>query len=122
VTLAFVVGLASAAGAVSRYLIDALVQAQHDRDFPWGIFVVNVSGSLLLGLVTGLGLHHGLAGTVVTVVGVGFAGGYTTWSTYIWDSLSLVGSGDRPAAAVNLLGSLGACLAAAAAGFGLALL
>jgi len=122
VILAAAVAAAAAAGAVCRYLLDAVVQAQHERDFPWGIFVVNVSGSLLLGLVTGLGTHHGLAGTVASVVGIGFAGGYTTWSTYIWDSLSLVTSGERSAAVLNLLGSLGACLAAAAAGFGLALL
>lgn len=121
-TLALGVGIAAAAGAVSRYLLDLFVAHLHERTFPWGTFVVNVSGCLALGLVIGLGLHHGLSAGTTTVAGVGFLGGYTTWSTYMWESLALSESGAYGQAALNLAGSIAAGLAAAAAGFGLALL
>ena len=120
--LALAVGVAAAAGAVCRYLLDQVIQHQHDQSLPWGTFTINVTGSLLLGLSTGLAVHHGLPADPTTVVGVGFAGGYTTWSTYIWESLSLAEGGALGAAALNLAGSLVAGLAAAAAGFALALL
>jgi CrcB protein len=67
VILAVAVGLAAALGAVCRYALDLVIQHRHDSILPWGTFTINASGSLLLGLVTGLGLHHGLphAATVV---------------------------------------------------------
>lgn len=120
--LAVVVGLAASTGAACRYLLDQVVQHQHDQSFPWGTFVINVSGSLFLGLVTGLALHHGLSADVVTVAGVGFLGGYTTWSTYVWESLALAESGALVQAAANVAGSLALGCVVAAAGFGLALL
>ncbi|MGN6331922.1 MAG: fluoride efflux transporter FluC [Motilibacteraceae bacterium] len=120
--LAVGVGLAAALGAVCRYVLDQVVQHQHDQEFPWGTFVINVTGSLLLGLLTGLALHHGFPAAPTTVIGVGFAGGYTTWSTYVWESLALAESGSVRLAATNVLGSLAAGLLAAGAGFGLAVL
>lgn len=120
--LTLAVGLAAALGAVCRYLLDQIVQHQHDQTFPWGTFVINVTGSLLLGVVTGLSIHHGLPKVPTTVIGVGFAGGYTTWSTYMWESIALAETGARLQAGVNIVGSLVVGLAAAAAGFGLALL
>lgn len=121
-TLTILVGLAAAAGAVCRYLLDQLIQHQHDQTFPWGTLTINVTGSFLLGLVTGLALHHGLGTATTTVVGVGFAGGYTTWSTYVWESLALAESGSFGAASLNVLASLALGLGAAAAGFAAALL
>jgi CrcB protein len=122
VILALLVGLAAALGAVCRYVLDLLVQHRHDQAFPWGTFVINVSGSLLLGLVTGWSLHAGLPRVPTTVLGVGLLGGYTTWSTYLWETFALAESGDRGQAALNLVGSLAAGLVAAAAGLGLAAL
>ena len=120
--LAVAVGLAAAAGAVCRYLLDQFVQHRHGHAFPWGTFVINVTGSLLLGLVTGLAVHHGLPAAVTTVAGAGFISSYSTWSTYVWESLALAETGTLARAAANLLGSLAAGFAAAAAGFALALL
>jgi CrcB protein len=120
VILLLAVAGAAGLGAVCRYLLDRLVQHQHDQAFPWGTFVINVSGSLLLGLTTGLVSSHGLPAGPAAVVGAGFLGGYTTWSTYLWESLSLAGTGAQGRAALNLLGSLAAGLLAAAAGLGLA--
>lgn len=121
-TLAVAVGLAASLGAVCRYLLDQLVQHQHDQTFPWGTFVINISGSLLLGVITGLAIHHGLPKWPTVVVGVGFAGGYTTWSTYVWESIALAETDALAEAFTNIAGSLIAGLAAAAAGLGLAIL
>jgi CrcB protein len=92
---------------------------------PYGTFVVNMTGSLFLGLVAGLAAHHGLPGRAHLVLGTGFAGGYTTLSTWAWESVALTlgGNGGSVArAALYVVGSLAAGLAAAAAGLGLALL
>lgn len=120
--LAAVVGIAAAVGAVSRYLVDREVLRHHESALPWGTFVINVSGSLLLGLLTGLGLHHGASQNAVTVGGVGLLGGYTTWSTYVWESFALTEQHSLGAAVTNVAGSITVGLAAAAAGLGLALL
>jgi fluoride exporter len=121
-TLALAVSVAAAVGAALRYLVDQVVQHQHDQTFPWGTFVINISGSLLLGLLTGLALHQELPAAVTTVLGVGLLGGYTTWSTYLWESLALAETGTIGQAALNVVGSLAAGFAAAGAGMALALL
>jgi CrcB protein len=120
--LSLAVALAAGLGAVVRYAADLIIQNRTTRAFPYGTLTINVSGSLLLGLVTGLALHHGLPSTPTIVIGTGFAGGYTTLSTWAWESLALAETGDLVAASVNVLGSFVAGLLAAAAGLGLALL
>jgi CrcB protein len=120
--LTLAVALAAGAGAVLRYLVDQLVQHRTRGDFPYGTVIINVTGSFLLGLATGLALHHGLAATPTVIIGTGFAGGYTTLSTWAWETLALAETGDLLEASVNIVGSFAAGLAAAAAGLGLALL
>jgi fluoride exporter len=120
--LMLLVTLAAGLGALARYVVDEVVTHRTRGPFPTGTLVVNITGSFVLGVVTGLALHHGLAGDVTTVIGAGFAGGYTTFSTWAWESLALAEDGIRGAAAVNVVGSIFAGLAAAAAGLGLALL
>jgi CrcB protein len=122
------VAVAAAIGAVARYLLDQNIQRHHRQAFPWGTFVINVSGSVLLGLFTGLALHHGLSSSALSILGTGFCGGFTTFSTWIWESLALADGGSGPASALtsratlNLLGTVVAGLAAAGAGLALALL
>jgi fluoride exporter len=118
VTTALAVALAAGVGSVLRYVVDRLVQSRHGVAFPFGTLTVNVTGSLLLGVVTGLGLEHGLAPDVVLVLSAGLAGGYTTLSTWAWETVSLAEAGARGQAAANAVGTLAACLAAA--GLGLA--
>ncbi|MFN2518904.1 MAG: fluoride efflux transporter CrcB [Jatrophihabitantaceae bacterium] len=120
--LTLAVALAAGVGAVVRYVIDQLVQHRARGDFPFGTVIVNVTGSFLLGLATGLAVHHGLAPTPTVIIGAGFAGGYTTLSTWAWETLALAETGDILEASVNIIGSFAAGLAAAAAGLGLALL
>lgn len=119
--LTLAVSLAAGAGALLRYVIDQLVQHRVSAEFPWGTAVINATGSFVLGLVTGLALHHGLATTPTLVLGTGLAGGYTTLSTWAWETLALVEAGDLLEALLNALGSFAIGLAAAAAGLGLAL-
>lgn len=116
------VALAAGGGAVCRYLLDQVVQHRHESLLPWGTFAVNATGSFLLGLVTGLTLHHGLAATPAAVLSAGFCAGYTTWSTWAWESLILVEDGARGAALLNVVGSLGVGLLAAGAGLAVNLL
>jgi fluoride exporter len=120
--VAFGVTLAAGVGAVARYLLDLFVQHRTRGEFPLGTLLVNVSGSFLLGLVTGLAIHHGLPATATLVIGAGFAGGYTTLSTWAWETLALGETGAVRAAALNVIGSFAAGLAAAGGGLGLALL
>jgi fluoride exporter len=114
------VALAAAAGAVARYLLDTWLMARTGSAFPWGTFAVNISGSLALGLLAG-GLALGaLPAPAAVVLGTGFLGAYTTFSTWMVDSLRLIEAGARGAALANVLGSWAAGSAAAALGWWLA--
>jgi CrcB protein len=115
--IAFVV--AAAVGAPARYLVEGWVQNRTGGRFPWGTLVVNVSGCFLLGVVTGLGLYHGLAATPRTVIGTGGLGAYTTFSTFTFETVRLVEQGSPRAAIGNLAASFLLGLAAAAAGLAL---
>ncbi len=117
--LALVVALAGGAGAVLRALLIHHVGVRRLDPLPLGTLVVNASGSLVLGVLTGLSLYHGLGSHLLAVVGVGLCGGYTTWSTASWETIHLLHTGNRTEAVVYTLGSLAVCLGAAAAGLGL---
>lgn len=120
--LALTVSLAAGLGAVLRYVVDVTVQQRARAEFPYGTLVINLSGSLFLGVVTGLSLHHGLPTNPTLILGTGLAGGYTTLSTWAVESLALTQEGSLAAAGLNVLGSFALGMAAAAAGLGLALL
>jgi len=118
--LALYVSLAAAIGAASRYAVDHSIQRRHPSVLPWGTFIINVTGSFALGVVTGLATHHGLGHRCEAVLGVGLLGGYTTWSTYMWESFALTEQRRLGAALLNVGGSLAVGLSAAAAGLALA--
>ena len=118
--VAFVV--AGAVGAPLRYLVDGAVQDRTEGVFPWGTFVINASGSLLLGFLTGLALYHAFPDTPRTIVGTGFCGSYTTFSTFGFETVRLAEEGATAEAFRNALGTLAAGIAAAAAGIALAAL
>jgi CrcB protein len=117
--LALVVALAGGAGAVLRALLIHHVGVRRSDPLPLGTMFVNASGSLLLGLLTGLSIYHGLGSHLLAVVGVGLCGGYTTWSTASWETIHLLHTHRRTEAVVYTLGGLVTCLGAAAAGLGL---
>jgi CrcB protein len=118
--VAFVV--AAATGAVLRYVVDAAVIDRTEGLFPWGTLVINVTGSLVLGVVTGLGLYHGLTTAPRLVVGTGFCGAYTTFSTFTFETVRLAEEGEGTGALRNTFGTLVAGAAAAALGLAIAAL
>jgi CrcB protein len=117
--LALVVALAGGAGAVLRALLIHHVAIRRSDPLPVGTMLVNATGSLLLGILTGLSLYHGLGSHLLAVIGVGLCGGYTTWSTASWETVHLLHTGQRGYAAIYTVGGLAICLGAAAAGLGI---
>ena len=106
--------LVAAVGACARYLLDGFVQARRGPEFPWGTCVVNISGSFVLGVITGLALYHGLGVDSKLVFGTGFCGAYTTFSTFSYETVRLAEGGLTGAAIRNVaVNTVGGLLAAA---------
>jgi len=115
-TALLLVGLLGGIGAATRFVVDGAVRARWARTFPVATMLVNVTGSLLIGLLFGAVTSHGLGpGWSVPAI-TGFCGGYTTFSTTMVETVRLVQSGQVRRAVVNAIGTTLACLAAAALG------
>jgi CrcB protein len=110
------VGLAGGAGAVSRYLVDGWVSARWRGRAPVGTMLINVTGSLLLGVFVGLVIFDGRTELWKTVAGTGFCGGYTTFSTASVETVRLVQDRAYRLAAASGAGTLVASVVAAALG------
>ena len=108
--------VAGAVGAVSRFVLDASIKQRWRSPFPLATVVINVTGSLLLGVLAGLVLFHGEPSAWQTVVGTGFCGGYTTFSTASFETVRLVQQGRRGFALLNAVASLVLSVAACAGG------
>ena len=115
------ISVAGGVGAVARFVIDGLIKAHTTMRYPLGTTVINVTGSLLLGLVTGLTLAQTLPERWQLILGTGFLGGYTTFSTASFETIRLLQERRGFAALLNGLGMLVASTALAAGGlwFGL---
>jgi CrcB protein len=110
------VGVFGAAGAYARYSAAAAITARRPGAFPWGTFAVNLTGGFALGVLTGLGV----TGDALFVLGTGFLGGYTTFSTWMVESQRLGEDAEFALLAAYLLGSMVAGLATTGAGWALA--
>lgn len=106
------VAAAGGVGAGLRYLVDVWTTLGVGARFPWGILVVNISGSFALGIVTGAAPGTPLA----WIVGVGLLGGYTTFSSVAVTTVLLAEEPQPRAALANALGTLVATVSAAALG------
>lgn len=111
------VALGAMVGAPLRYLTDRAVQSRHDSLFPWGTFVVNVTGCLILGLLTGASAADA---HLRLLLGTGLCGALTTYSTFSYETLRLTETGAGLYAAANAVASVTAGLGAAFAGVSLA--
>ena len=109
--------LAGGIGAAARLLVDGLVRGRFGSSFPFGTTIINVTGSFLLGVITGMAISNLVSSDLRLILGTGLMGGYTTFSTASFETVRLIQSRRYRAALVNGLGMLAACVAFA--GFGL---
>lgn len=109
--------LAGGIGASARMLLDGLIRSRVSGPAPWGTIAINVGGSLALGLLTGLASAQILPEEWHRIIGTGFLGGYTTFSTASFETIRLVQERKWALSLFNGLGTL--VMATAAAGLGL---
>ncbi|HET6709695.1 fluoride efflux transporter CrcB [Amycolatopsis sp.] len=114
------VALGGAAGSILRYLTDRKVQQWRDSPFPFGTLTVNIAGSFVLGFLSGWLLHGAEPSSVRALVGVGFCGGLTTFSTFGYETVRLFLAKTRRYAVLNVLVTVVAGLASGALGLLLA--
>lgn len=96
-----------ALGALARYQLAAMIQARVPAGFPWGTFVVNVSGCLVMGVAATL-----LTDKLVVhpnwrfLIPIGFIGAYTTFSTFEYETFRAIAEGSWMIGAMNVIGSV----------------
>ncbi len=116
----FLVMTGGAAGAVARYGLNNVVTKKTGPDFPFGTLVINVSGSFLAGIIAGLAIELDIPAVWTYGMLTGFLGSFTTFSTWMVQSVALIEKGQTIKAAINIGGSVAAGLTAAVAGLKLA--
>lgn len=110
------IAAAGGLGAAARFLLDTAVARRNRLSTPLGTVVVNVTACLLLGLLTGWGLRHSGHDVLVAALGVGFLGGYSTFSTASVEGARLLLAERSIVALVHAVGMFVLSLAAAALG------
>jgi CrcB protein len=111
------VAVGAAVGAPLRYWTDRIVRAHHDTVYPWGTLAVNLVASLILGGLSGAATH--ISAEMATLIGTGFCGTLSTYSTFSYENQQLLIDGARFYAAVNVTLSVVAGVGAAALGWSL---
>jgi fluoride exporter len=104
--------LIGGAGSVARFVVDGMVSSALGRDFPFGTMAVNISGAVILGLITGLAV----GGTAALLAGTAAVGSYTTFSTWMLETQRLAEERQHRKALLNIAASLVLGVAAAALG------
>jgi CrcB protein len=115
------VAVGAALGGVSRYYLASAIQHRVGTAFPWGTFAINVSGGLLIGFI----MRYALATPLVSVelralLTTGFCGGYTTFSTYSYETATLLEDGQYTRAGTYAVASMVVALAATFGGSAMA--
>jgi len=120
VVAVLLIGVGGFAGAIARYVLDARVTAWTGGSLPWGTFVVNVSGTFLVGMMFALVVERAaLPADVRGPLMIGFLGAYTTFSTLALESWRMIEGGAWLYAGANLLGSVVLGIIAVVAGIAL---
>jgi CrcB protein len=100
------IAIGGAVGSLFRYVVASQIQSAVSPGFPWGIFVVNISGGFIMGVITQLGaLKLSYTPELRAFLTVGILGGYTTFSTFSLDSALLIERGDYVGAGAYIVGS-----------------
>jgi len=111
------IAIAGGLGALARYGLEGFVSRRTKGAFPWGTFVVNISGAFALGLIFTLATERwGLPAWLRSALTIGFLGAYTTFSTFSLETYRLVEDGAYGLALANVVGSVAAGLTAVYAG------
>ncbi|MFH1020658.1 MAG: fluoride efflux transporter CrcB [Pseudomonadota bacterium] len=110
-TAAFIAGF-GALGCLARYYLSSWLYALLGRNFPYGTLAVNIAGAFLIGLV----MEYGLRSTLISPnlrlgLTIGFMGGLTTFSTFSYETFTLMEDGQIITAFLNILASVAVCLA-----------
>ena len=111
--------VAGGVGAALRFIVDGTIRHRTPQSFPYATMIINITGSLILGLLAGLVLGQVVSHHWQLIIGTGMMGGYTTFSTASVETVRLVEEGRWRAGLINGLGMLALCTAAAAGGFAL---
>ena len=117
--LIWYVALGSAIGGVARYLLGGLIQ-RDSASFPWGTLVINISGSFLLGLIMRYALAVPIRAETRAFLTIGLCGGYTTFSTFSYETVSFLRDGQWLRASTYIGASIILSLVAVLAGFAVA--
>jgi len=119
----FWIAAGSALGGMARFWGSGVIARAFGETFPWGTLTVNVSGSLLIGVIAALTGPDGrifLSSTTRLALMAGFCGGYTTFSSFSLQTLSLIQDGEWWLAGANIALSVVACLVAVWVGYAFA--
>lgn len=119
----FWIAAGSALGGVSRFWLSGVIARAFGETFPWGTLIVNVTGSFVIGVIAALTIPDGrlfLGSTARLAIMAGFLGGYTTFSSFSLQTLSLMQEGEWGFASANIALSVVLCLVGVWAGFALA--
>ena len=114
---ALLVFLGAGLGGIARLGLGTMVQQAAGPGFPWGTLIVNVTGSLLLGFLYMLLEGNASAAQWRAFLGIGFCGGYTTFSTFSYETVLMLQAGNWNRALAYALGSVMVCVIATLAGF-----
>lgn len=114
--------VAGGIGASTRFVVDSAVRRRFASSLPLGTMFINVTGSFVLGLLTGVALYHAFSPTARTILGTGFCGGYTTFSAFAYETLALIEENETELAVRVVVMSLVVPALAAALGLAIAAL
>jgi fluoride exporter len=113
----WLIGFGGAIGAASRFLISSFLQKKGKRDFPLATWAINITGSFLLGIFAAQHFLHAMPDWLWSLVGIGFCGAFTTFSTFGTETVTLIEKKKYPTAILYVVSSVVLGVMAAAMGY-----